>query len=887
MMTWLRFIMKKNILYLIVLLICSFSVIAGSLYSGLDFYYSFNDASKTVDSTGNYTSAKATTVNNITGKRSSGIGFDAGASDNWNFSNNYCGNNFTVVFWYKMSVPDESWPIGVYGGSNDAWSYKITSAATEHFTINGGSVGTPAGGITKSWHFITLMRNGRNFRIYQNGTKIFETTTNDPNCNASAYALAHNYFQMSGQPSWDYQMTGLFDELAAWHRNLNSSDILLAMNCEFGSTCFGYVPPAGHEAEGSSYYSNKSLKTSFSIGQEFVLGANFTASGVVLSSGECNFSTVKRFSEDHFAVTNLSLCASCYNGASESLSISISKGFNDSVHFTGCAPALSAGDVTIRFSCAAGVFEKTILGGQFPICPTTAFLRASHGGCRNNVSVNVTILNPYSSPRRKVFADASFDRQYGSSVLESAYDAGNKMFWSDELELYDAGKQLFNLSCYDVSGSDTDQFNVTVLNDHPSIFHDNIVVGSTSYIFVNGTNIEFAADPFRFIAGFVDSDLKAGNTSIYCVNGSLLVFNSTTKSFNASYAKFVDFDCSPFTVTSLAGDNAGNRWNLSTVFVMADTVNPQVSGAINYSVDKDALVNVTLIFSDEYLFSVNLTCNDSFSSVSTGLNVQTKSLSHEFETNGTVQCKLRFCDGHTALFLDDLSASERTVDGFPALSFKNKRGENTLVLESSAEDFSLESQKLDDRIAFSVSSVGKEFAPSKIIFSYITSDAAYYFPSEKFSAWIVDGKSETWFDMNGNAYDWIVSQRSPTEWIIESTTDILEEELSFSSIGALNCVDKTFYIKMNSERPWDDLSGVFDLGVCAADTTADVLMLAFIFALIFCMIILNQLWIRFPFIDFVLGVTMILLGFYVTYCHQLAGLSVIVFGIGVIMKAFF
>jgi hypothetical protein len=138
-------------------------------------------------------------------------------------------------------------------------------------------------------------------------------------------------------------------------------------------------------------------------------------------------------------------------------------------------------------------------------------------------------------------------------------------------------------------------------------------------------------------------------------------------------------------------------------------------------------------------------------------------------------------------YYDIEKVSDRQID----FKFNSKDINSVYTADSSL----ITTKELTDRITFKIDFTNKTKGISQRKIYYKASENSYYIPSDKYSAWIIDSDSRTWFDLNLNTKEKLstkVFYLGSGLWEITLYTD--KNIFEFETIGKLNCVKDSFTI---------------------------------------------------------------------------------------------
>ena len=318
-----------------------------------------------------------------------------------------------------------------------------------------------------------------------------------------------------------------------------------------------------------------------------------------------------------------------------------------------------------------------------------------------------------------------------------------------------------------------------------------------------------------------------------------------------SYLLFDDFEANPYNLTLWANDTAGNETKISKLFNVTDIIQPYCTGLESSQVLSGTNYTWNITCTDENFYSFNLSCDNGINKYIDGLNLANYSYMNSSILNSTVTCLYKYCDGHT---------NEKLKQKWYVRPKKNKIefqiNDNVHVLKSLSENLTFNYSVIDDRIIFDVIRYEKNINKNnEVEFEYTVSSNSYYFPSNKYNAWIVDSKSKTWFDLNNNMnIKTNVLRWNETTWKINLKFDENNKnnKIKFESIGELNCQSGTQIINVPQ---YDDNFGFGIIDDSCPLNESISYVIGFIGIILFFIFIMiwNSKTLDFPFINIFIG----------------------------------
>jgi hypothetical protein len=348
---------------------------------------------------------------------------------------------------------------------------------------------------------------------------------------------------------------------------------------------------------------------------------------------------------------------------------------------------------------------------------------------------------------------------------------------------------------------------------------------------------------------------------------------------NASW--FLPFAANDWNVSVRACDTLGLCSQRSARFHVNDTILP-ICSFIDLDGDTEHPVEIDATCYDEALFSLNVTCTNGYIFGLQPILETTYHFREDVNFSQDADCTFRVCDAHT----------DRNISG----KYKQKRITNGFLFEAggavhrfTSKDASAVSIKeKKDRVSPTYSFTHKAGKVERRRFYYSAPSDSVYLQSPLYRGWIVSPSSGVWFDAETDDPGAVVEVSMVNgSYVIDIWTD--RENLTFSSIGLVNCYEDTFHVAIDQGSL--DIFGTYS---CPVDLSG---MLLFIFLIgldiagcatgIGISLAGGGLWGMI--LTFIGGFGMLFLGFVMMGCFavfgwiMLAG-AVLVLGIGMFAK---
>lgn len=664
---------------------------------------------------------------------------------------------------------------------------------------------------TSDWVQIVLIQDGTP-ELYVNNVSVAQGFTVSTDVTRWFDDMAGDVFYVGRTYPSNFDYKGLIDS-AVYVSGRAVTTLEISEHFRAGPNAT--LPPVLPTSSLSVVFKNTTgaTKTLFNEGENYFVYANWSldTDGTPLTNnnGTCSVTSFNGLSENESDVHDFTLCsAGCtYTSLKDEFNMhSTYTSVMDLVEIEVCHNQRPTGNIDLKIDCATGTSTVNLGSGQIPICSTyTPKVQVNFSVCKNDLDLNITLIPHANSAQDLFVGDWEVDRRFLSHIdNESDGDVfynTTSYLWQTKYshEYYLQGAKYVSVNCTHDSLSYYDAnttTELTIVNLAPLIFVGNITNPMYTINPLLTNIIDFAGGTWTFYRTVVDNNLSYLIFTLR--NATNIVYsdsrnNVTGSSVNFTGTTFADFGGNPFNVSIWANDTFGASTFVSYIFNVTDTQSP----ACEYFVNDSGATNSTYTFDvtcyDENFFSLNVTCDNGFSSFVEGLNVVQYAFNSSFSLTANTTCQATYCDGHTlealsSSFIVEYTAPEevKTISN----GYKNKFYD---VINESV----ITKNILKDRISFTVAKQ-KDVKLSKDevrSFYYEASPNSYYFPSTKYKGWIVDGDAKTWFDGNiENDKDAKVTVKriSPTLWKIDVVS--VQEVLEFESIGELNCVTDYFNI---------------------------------------------------------------------------------------------
>lgn len=812
-------------------------------------------------------------------------------------------------FWIRSQTPN-----GGFGDGNIMAVYD--PSATGRFrvfgyvdgnlqlvTLNDLNTDKPAGADidTGDWFMITHTYDGSTHTTCVNGISRYTSSPTNvlvPDHNHRLFCREIN------SVTSEYSDTSNMDEVTIWERGLTLDDSTV------GNACGGEVAELYNNGTGLdmhlvlnesatsvfevAFFNNTNIsKTVFNEEENFRIVINHTTSnGSIVFGDACNVTMFEGITETIGINDNFSLCA---GGACDintefnetfnvsGLNLEGDDGLTDIVEFEACHINLPIGDVTVEISCSAGTASDTILASEIATCPNMFPVRTESNICVNDtvITVNLTVTAPFT--QRKLIENLEYEREYTRLTVGAGAD-GN-VYNTSEFHHFRHGTKTVHSNCTSQNAalSDSSEDTMIIVNIPPVVFNEGILIGNSfSSLLINNSVIEFLAESYQFLFSIIDDDLLQTNHTLLCNNGSVIFDVShanISHTENVTFLDMVDFVCNPYTLSTTALDTNNNITRLTTHFNITDTTNPVCTGLNNASVTVNTTHTTSLSCVDEFFFSFNQTCTNRPNFLVVDLNTQLYTNEFNVTVNETITCQFDYCDGHTTNELknDWIVIVDDTTFTFRIGQFH----ENKLQIFNT--DISLSYEQKRNKIVFTIDDIGNRVKgePKQFTLRYFVSENSYYIQHKKYKGWIVDYDSKTWLDLNGIKEPVSVFYLGAGVWELTFITD--DKKLKFESIGELNCVSGSYIITpVPVVITTFDFLGDLNADNCSTATLESVAFIILIIIFIFFLIWLNFTIIKMPALDFVIGVFIMLLGFFMAGCAWIIALIFIFVGMAYI-----
>ncbi|MFO7969203.1 MAG: hypothetical protein R6U15_03710, partial [Candidatus Izemoplasmatales bacterium] len=414
----------------------------------------------------------------------------------------------------------------------------------------------------------------------------------------------------------------------------------------------------------------------------------------------------------------------------------------------------------------------------------------------------------------------------------------------------------------------------------PTIFIEQVNNTNGLVMLYDGVEIEYDSNVWQWFGACVNCE-GGFNVSWTYPNGTALQSylnqnGSTQLETNAELFREIN---NPYNITINASNIEGNITIETLQFNVTDTFAPICTVLEDDSVLNNTEYEWDITCSDESFFSFNMTCDNGFNYYIEGLNVQSFNFINSTVIDDITTCTYRACDGHTS---EELKKTWKIKDDKDKqlLEFDVNNQKHEIYYDSNV-NMSYEVKK--DRVSFKVKKSDKNDNTIRLV--YKTKGLPYYFDSIKYDYWIVDGKAETWFDLNSfdvNKEDIKMKKLDSYTYQFDIITD--KEEITFNSIGELNCFTDT---QILSPTQFATDFNYFGTEYCPLEQElAWALTWLGLVLLILIFFVINLAFIKIPFVSFMIGLAFIIVTLPLYSCYVLVGATFTIIGFIIMMIDF-
>jgi hypothetical protein len=638
-------------------------------------------------------------------------------------------------------------------------------------------------------------------------------------------------------------------------------------------TYAGEAPPAADTGNIDILFNTSyaGYNTVFCEGDDINIWVNYTnATGGQALNGSCNITTYG----SHIEKTLFSYDESSA-GDSPNNNISFASAGNlDFAHFKVCQKVVATDSLNVTFLCDGKSFDTIIPTTQIIKCnanTTYTNVTAYNSNCTTNTTLNISFRSNVLAIKAFQIKDADLDRRYAATTVSTTFGTNGLYYPATQYEYYIHGIKTIDANCsYSVASlNKTASETITICNSPPKILFDSFDIDGVYFNNTNNTKYEFYNGTITFRPVISDNDI---DTIRYTINNNTKAIAST---YTTDMINFRDFEAQPFNFTVWANDTFGNYTEAWVFFNFTDTVTPGITGIENKTIYVNSTHYFNVTFTDENFFSFNVTCSNGYTNNVTGLNAEryTFTGTTNFSLNTTYYCYWHFCDGHTGNELKknwQYIKKNRTADFI--IDYKKKT-----TIESD-KNFELSIEKKKDRYTMELTP-----SDSEQIFTIKSEGLNFYLPSEKYLGWIVDSNTETWLDFNGYRDDLYVYDVTPNEKQIILRGHKAGQKIKLQSVGELNCRDVTQEFIAEYEPVANQ--GVLSIGTCPSNSIGWTSMI-FAFAVIIILVWLSISLIKIPALTMILGLGVIVVGYFYYSCVEFVALMMMVTGVFIILYSF-
>ena len=779
---------------------------------------------------------------------------------------------------------------------------------------------------------IYLFNNGTGNHILwytdSNGNRgIWETNVTIPNANEWFHFVG---IQETPQVSPIFYINGnlsLTDEfLVTGTRTREQGELMLGSGTEGGGTYFN-----GSLDEVIIY--NKIL-TAEEVGLIYSRGSNGTNTvtndfqlAPVIDS-VCNVSLGEGIIVNSYVDGNFTFCNSVSCDLSSPLAVNFTGLFTDSVvedtiDLSICHEQVVNEDLVITdIQCGATIINETIItAASIPSCSDgEGFFRISLGtncSTETHIQFNLESSAPFSQRHRIV--ELETDREYVIDSDSMVYNATTRLYEVTPFhfhEYYLHGLKNITAHCTNpiILLNNSRNETITIVNIPPQVAHTLIRVNTTleskteeNYAFDDDIVVNISKNSnVSFFISVIDDDFT--NVTHYLYNvGGIQIFNDTHTILGNdvhSISGSLLFS-GRFNFTTVAFDSLGGNTTLSTLFNFTNITDTTIPSIVFYF---PTTTNISTMYANESVTFI-VQCNDvnlfqilgnvtlnTMEDFATGFKQNTEqpldNLSITFTPNETSEVgessfTIMCGDSGTGIYLSPSDFGYSSDND--TLTFTNYKDEFSFDISHSGsippfKDYKV--NKLEDAYDWVICLSSPATAKTWTITEYIDGDF-FYLENSEYTGHFVSADGKTWIryvdeDWNNQKVIDVVKTKS-NQWAI--TTEYPKEILCHSPLtGSTNTVTEAVTFEVLA-RP--EASGLFfSANVCPDADTPTVLMTALIFIVLVTMFVLGRVYIKFPVIDMLVGVGMMIFGGAIVGCNFIIGIVVILFGIIMFIMAF-
>lgn len=600
----------------------------------------------------------------------------------------------------------------------------------------------------------------------------------------------------------------------------------------------------------------------------FVGVASFTGTTPDYETG--NFGNSIKFSGDDYFAENRSLAQFNYTPEIWSIVLWVYPTYTDAEAGTILAMACVGSNPNLRFYDDYSNSEFDIKWYPDPCGSGSATTISAYNLPRDTWTMMSIIMNNSNSTLQLYYnttlvltSIVNYGAMVGGQFLLGQQNSAHEALW--------LGGQIDNLQYYNTTLSDA---NIT------AIYEGNFDAGTPDTtapeISIYGVNMTYN-DTYNHNINFNAS----GNEAMYCnlndSNFEITSINTTFYSFNESALSDGFYAIELYCADDLANNGT------TIIFFTKDLSDPTISSYWNQSsFTNRGNITINITFEDNIdLWSVAFNISNGTDIVfNNALSVSpntTYTYINVIDTtewgNITYNATAYVCDSHTDQYFTGATDIKRE-DNLLAFTFDDVK----INITSSYDNMVFNYKKLEDRYTFNTQSrVGE-----KNTFFLTSNEKLKYLPYSRFSAhFIVQNK---WIDFA--PYDTKVTKISDYSYKIEVLDD--STDLSFNSIGELNCISETWEFTLNaiptytynySASLYLGNNGWFNDEALNTSTTSGVMLFIFIFLILVGFVVLSEV-VKIPVFMILTGLCGFFVGIYLyVTISSIIGVFVIVFAV--------
>jgi hypothetical protein len=407
----------------------------------------------------------------------------------------------------------------------------------------------------------------------------------------------------------------------------------------------------------------------------------------------------------------------------------------------------------------------------------------------NNITESIYTYIYAVNPRKNEYVDKIEILAYNYCCLGGGINFRNFSVYGYELNSFNisnlhTGNYNYSIKCY--NSADTLKeggfsyfsipyypLNISIVSiDNISFYNGMVINNNFSYILARAENNFYNLSFTQLLRVYNSTNLIDTSNS-----------NNITIATGSNYFGIINIS---YNITNYEDYS----YYLNNYFYLNDTEIPVCNNINNSGVAYGNIYYFNVnCYDNMNFFLLNVSCSNGYNFYLENINSQNYLFNTSVNVSNTMSCIFYYCDGHT-----DKSLGYYQIDKISDKKIDFKFNSKDINSVYTSENSLITTKEEKSKIGFNIKFSEKANNSQRKIY-YQASENSYYIESDKYTAWIVDSKSKTWFDLNTKDKKKIDTKvfyigKGLWEITLYSSLDYFE----FETIGKLNCDTKSMVL---------------------------------------------------------------------------------------------